>query len=68
MKKFINVDLLLFSKVSLKQDFLNKDVLYKLFCDDYDFPVTTLIKLAELLGVEVGDLFVEESTNKMYLT
>ena len=48
MKKYINVDLLLFSKVSLKQDFLNKDVLYKLFCDDYDFPVTTLIKLAKL--------------------
>jgi len=66
MKKFINGDLLLFA--TLNKDvsdypFINKELFEKLFCDEYDFPVTTLISIAEYLGVEVGDLFVEKSVN-----
>lgn len=50
-------------KTNAKYDFINKELFEKFFDDDYNFPVTTLIKIAEILNMEVGDLFVEESIN-----
>ena len=69
MKKFIDCNILLNSiyKIDIiKNDFINKELFEQLFCDRYDFPVTTLIQLAEVLGLEVGNLFVEKSVNILY--